>query len=138
MLKHANVMILTVALLLGCAQQSGYAPLVDIRDDPNANYLSRDLQECQQLAEQAAGNTATEIISGASFSAIIAAMLGAAIGAVNGVFSGHAGSGAVIGGATGAISGAIGGAIGQGFEADAHYRQAYKNCLIGRGHRVLE
>lgn len=138
MAERAKVVILSSLLLLGCAQQMGYTPTLDVRDDPNAHVISRDLQECEQLAEQAAGNTATEIVTGASISAAIGVMIGAAIGAVNGAMSGNSAAGAMIGGATGGLSGMIGGAIGQGFEADANYQSAYKNCMAGRGHRVIE
>ena len=134
----ASAAVLSTMLLTACSQLNGYTPTIDTRDDPNAHTIQRDMEECQQLTEQAVGNPATEIIGGASINAAIGAIIGAAVGAVNGVISGNPSAGAIIGGATGGISGMIGGAIGRGFETDAHYERAFKNCMIGRGHRVIE
>ncbi len=137
MTGHMQVVILSSSLLFGCAEQLGYAPIIDVRNDPYAAVIQRDLQECAQLAEQAT-SSAAEIAGDVSFSAAIMATIGAAIGAINGAISGNAGSGAIMGGATGAISGAIGAAVGQGLQADANYRHAYQECMRGRGHRVIE
>ncbi len=125
-----NTLILSTLLLTACAQQRGYTPTIDARNDANAQYINRDMQECEQLAEQAAGNTAAEAAIGTGVGAVI----GGAVGAITGAIAGNPAAGAMIGGA----AGGIGGATKQGFQSDAHYQQAYKNCMTGRGHRVID
>jgi hypothetical protein len=38
----------------------------------------------------------------------------------------------------GATAGGIGGATKQGFESNTKYQQAFKNCMSGRGHAVVQ
>jgi uncharacterized membrane protein len=124
--------ILSGLLLTACAQMGGYTPVVDTRvNSPKANAnLNRDLQECQALAEQVSGNTAKRAGIGAGVGALGGAAAGAAIGAIGG----NPGAGAAIG----AVTGVIGGAAQQGISSDSEYKNAYNNCMRGRGHRVLQ
>lgn len=124
--------LLSCALLTACAQTRGYTPTIDPRtSSPSANAnIDRDIQECQMLAEQAAGNTAAETAIGTGVGAVI----GGAAGAVAGAIAGNAAMGAMIGGAAGGVSGAT----KQGFDSDNNYKHAYKNCMAGRGHRIIE
>lgn len=126
-----------LSLLLGaCASggggQSFGAPTaaVDTYNDPNAARLQQDQYECQQMAEQTAGNTALEGAKGAAIGGLLGAAGGAAIGAI----AGNAGKGAAIG----AAAGGIGGAAKQGYGAHSDKNRIYKNCLRNRGHNVLD
>ncbi len=116
------------SLFTGCASTTGWTPTVDTYNDPNAYRLNQDMQECEQLASQAAGSvkeTATGAVAGG--------LLGAAGGAAIGAITGDAGKGAAIGAAAGGISG--GGY--QGVRSDETYKNAFRNCLRQRGHNVV-
>ncbi len=115
--------------LAGCATQTGWAPTVDPHNDPNANRISADMAECQRLAQHASGGTGTETLKGAAVGGLIGAAAGAAIGAA----VGNAGQGAAIGAATGGI----GGAAHKGYGAEDTYQRAYRECMRGRGHNVI-
>ena len=125
-------LILNCLLLVACAQMGGYTPVIDTRANStkvNAN-LNRDLQECQALAEQVSGSTVKKAGIGAGVGALGGAAAGAAIGAIGG----NAGTGAAIG----AVTGVIGGAAQQGISSDSDYKNAYNNCMRGRGHHILQ
>ena len=116
-------------LLTACASQGGWQPTIDTYNDPNAGRINQDMAECQQLASQASGGTTKETAVGAG----TGALLGAAGGAVIGAFAGNPGMGAAIG----ASSGALGGGAYQGLGAENKYKNAYNNCMSGRGHKVV-
>ena len=116
-------------LLSGCYSYGGYQPTVDSYNDPNAYRINQDMAECQQLASQASGGTAKETAIGAG----TGALLGAAGGAIIGAFTGSAGTGAAIGAATGGF----GGGAYQGLSSEDKYKNAYNNCMSGRGHKVV-
>lgn len=121
---------ISISLVLsGCASQSGWSPTVDPYGDPNPHYLQQDMAECQQLARQASGGTATETAKGAA----VGGLIGAASGATLGAITGNPGTGA----AYGATAGGIGGGARQGFQAEDQYKRAYINCLRHRGHYVV-
>lgn len=115
--------------LSGCASETGWTPTVDTYNDPNAARLSQDMADCEKLAKRASGGTAKQAATGAA----AGGLMGAASGAVIGAIGGSAGTGA----ATGAAVGGLGGAITQGLEAERSYKNAYNNCMSGRGHRVI-
>ena len=116
-------------LLAACASQGGWTPTVDTYNDPNAGRINQDMAECKQLAGQASGGTATETGVGVG----TGALLGAAGGAVIGAFAGNPGMGAAIGASTGAL----GGGAYKGLSAEDKYKNAYNNCMSGRGHKVV-
>ena len=116
-------------LLAACASQGGWTPTVDTYNDPNAGRINQDMAECKQLASQASGGTTTETAVGAG----TGALLGAAGGAVIGAFAGNPGMGAAIGASTGAL----GGGAYKGLSAEDKYKNAYNNCMSGRGHKVV-
>lgn len=116
-------------LLSACASQTGWRPTVDTYNDPNAYRLEQDYAECEQLARQASGGTAKESLKGAAVGGLAGAAGGAAIGAI----AGSAGAGAAIG----ATAGGLGGAMKQGLSAEDTFKNAFNNCMIGRGHKVL-
>ena len=128
----ASTLIVSSLLLGACAQTRGYTPAVDTRTSAsrtNAN-LDRDTQECQALAEQAAGNTATESAIGAGVGGAVGAATGAVVGAVTNT---DAGNDALIGGAIGGI----GGAVAKGYQSNSQYKSAFNDCMSNRGHRVV-
>lgn len=116
-------------LLTACASQGGWTPTVDSYNDPNAARINQDMAECKQLAGQASGGTATQTAVGAG----TGALLGAAGGAVIGAFTGSPGMGAAIGASTGAL----GGGAYTGLSAEDKYKNAFNNCMSGRGHKVV-
>jgi hypothetical protein len=126
------ILILSTLLVTSCAQQRGYTPAIDTRvSNPAATAnLDRDLQECQALAEQAGGNTATEAAIGTVAGGAMGAVTGAIVGAVSG---GNVATSAMIGG----TAGGIGGAAKQGFDSNTQYKRAFNDCMTGRGHRVI-
>jgi hypothetical protein len=111
--------ILVLAMLSGCA---GYRPVVDTRG-VDMNAYNADLKDCQGFAEQRDAGTAAA--GGAAAGAIFGALLGAAIGGRAG-----AGMGAKIGVVQGVGTGA---AYGAGSQV-----AIVKNCMAGRGYRVLQ
>jgi len=109
--------------------QSNWTPTVDTVGSSRAQYLSGDMWECRQLAGQASGSTAGSAARGALRGGAVGAAGGAAMGAV----FGNAGRGAAIG----AAAGGIGRGAQQANASDAQFRQAFSNCLRGRGHNVV-
>ena len=127
-----NVLLISVAIiatLSGCAQTTGYRPVIDPYGDPNAAYLGQDDAQCKQLASDNAGAAKDAATNG-----VAGALLGGAAGAVGGAFLGNPGMGAAIGASAGALGGVTKGA----FEGDETYKRIYRNCLRQRGHRVLD
>ncbi len=114
---------------LACASQGGWQPTVDTKGDANLESLQQDKWECKQLAQEASGGTAKETAKGTLVGGAIGAAAGAAIGAAVGA----PGTGAAIG----AAAGGIGGGTKQGLSAEDQYKEAYSNCLRGRGHKVI-
>ena len=127
-IKNLATLIAAGLLTTGCAATTGWTPTVDTYNDPNAYRLNQDMQECEQLASQAASSvkeTATGAVAGG--------LIGAAGGAALGALTGNAGKGAAIG----AAAGGIGGAATQGIRSDDQYKSAYRNCMRQRGHNVI-
>lgn len=113
----------------GCANQSGWTPTIDPHGDPNVANIARDQIHCRVLAKQAAGNPVAEVGKGALAGGATGAMSGAVLGAVTGA--------PAAGAALGAATGGVGGLIGTGFRVDNQYKQAFVNCMRGRGHNVV-
>ena len=110
--------------LLACAVAGcAYRPVVDPKRSDMARYES-DLVECRQIAEQAPG---------AGAGALVGAGAGYAVGQVVARTTGRADV-ANEAGRGAAVLGAAGGA-GSGAR---NKRQVIKNCMIGRGHAVLD
>lgn len=119
-----------VIVLSGCASQSGWTPTIDTYGDPRAQYLTQDQNECRAIAQRASGYTPQEVAKGA----VVGGLLGAAAGAAIGAALGNPGKGAAVGAATGGF----GGGTRQGMEAEARYKQVFRNCMRNRGHNVLD
>ncbi len=125
-----GIIITSAVMLSACYSYGGYQPTVDTYNDPNAYRLNQDAAECKQLAQQSAGgSTVKETAVGAG----VGGLIGAAGGAVVGAFTGNPGAGAAIG----AAAGGLGGAAKQGFTAEDRFRNAYNQCMSGRGHNVI-
>ena len=78
MLKKLLLLMLTSSVLFaGCASQGGYKPTVDSYGDPNAGRIQQDMGECENLAKQSSGDTASETGKGA----LVGGLIGAATGA---------------------------------------------------------
>ena len=109
-------------LISGCSNTPG-KPIVDMKG-VNAQQYEQDLEECSVYADEVsvAGKTAGGAAAGAA--------VGAAVGAI---WDGHNGNSPERGAATGAVVGGAGGA-GSGLSERS---QVVKNCLRGRGYRVL-
>ncbi|MGH8478412.1 MAG: glycine zipper family protein [Gammaproteobacteria bacterium] len=122
--------VLVASMFLGaCASQSGWSPTVDTYGDPRAQYVSQDQAECRQLALQASGGTGQRAVTGT----VVGGLLGAAAGAAIGAAAGSPGTGAAIGAAAGGIGGGTHGGVG----SEQDFQSAYRTCMRGRGHNVL-
>jgi uncharacterized protein YcfJ len=123
------MMMIAVFVISGCAQTTGYRPVIDVRSDPRAQYVGIDDQECQRLASDNAGAGKGALVDGG-----VGALAGGAIGAVAGAFAGNP----AIGAAIGASAGGIGGVAKGAYQGDENYKRIYKNCMRGRGHTPLD
>jgi outer membrane lipoprotein SlyB len=112
-----KMLLLFLLVLAGCAHN----PIVDMQG-VNRRQYRQDLTECRQYAEQVnvAGETATH---GAA---------GAAVGAALGAIVGDHRTAQKIGG-VGAVTGATRGAK----KARHRKERVMRNCLRGRGYKVL-
>ena len=113
----------------GCAQHQHWTPTVDTFNNSRSQYVSRDLEECRQLARQVSGDTSSEAMRGAVTGGLVGAASGAALGAA----FGSAGRGAAVGAAAGGLGlGAV-----RASQSDAAFRRSYTNCMRQRGHNVV-
>ena len=112
-------------LLSACARQ----PIVDYLQ-PGFDQVAyqRDLGQCQMLADQ------VNVEGDAAQSTVVGGLIGAGLGALTGSFNANAGRGALIGGSFGAASGLVSG----GASASERRNRVVRNCLAGRGYRVLD
>ena len=117
-MKTTALLILVVAVTGGCA----YRPVVDPSGPNMANY-TKDLSECQALAE-ANDSTGASAAGGAAIGAGLSAAFSAILGGTRGVAR-WAAAGGVAGGARGVAAG------------QQEQRMVVRNCLLGRGHKVL-
>jgi hypothetical protein len=109
-------LIVLLAALAGCAAHPD--PIVDMKG-VDAERLARDQAECEEYADQIHVSEGVARGTGA----------GAAVGAVAGAINGDV--------ARGAANGALYGGTRSGLEADRDKQKVVKNCLRGRGYRVL-
>ena len=125
------IAVLAAALLAGCTgAQTNWTPTMDTYGNSNAQYVSRDLHECRQLAMQSSGDSSGEAAGGALGGAAVGAAAGAAIGAV----FGSAGAGAAVG----AAAGGLGYGTHKGLQSEEQFKRAYATCMRNRGHNVLD
>ena len=124
-----------IALLSGCAttSQTTWSPTVDTYGNSRAQYLSRDTEECRALAMSASGRTSEQATQGAVSGGLLGAAGGAAIGGILGGSRSSLGRGAAVG----AIAGAMAGGVSSASQTEAEFQQAFRNCMINRGHNVI-
>ena len=121
--------IALVLLCAGCTTQQTWRPTVDTFNNSNAQNVSRDMEECRQLAIQVSGHAPQEAVRGAVTGGLVGAAAGAAIGAA----FGSPGRGAAVGGAAGGLGmGAV-----RASQSEQAFQQAYVNCMRQRGHNVI-
>lgn len=114
------LLCLVPVALAGC-RNTGSNPIVDMQGVNVAQY-NRDLADCRSYADQV--EAGREVARGAAAGAVV----GGAIGAIAGN-SDTAERGAGVGAVAGAARGAR--------DASREREQVIRNCLRGRGYRVL-
>ena len=115
--RHAAFLVIT-AVIAGCAAHPD--PIIDTKGvDPER--LAEDWEECEAYTEEIA------IAEGVGKGAALGGAVGAATGAVS--------NRREVGEAAGV--GAIYGGTRSGLEADRGKQKVFKNCMRGRGYRVL-
>src|SRR5262249_45316401 len=133
MTKNSLMLALCAATLSACVSQTQWTPTVDTYGSSRAQFVTRDQQECRQLAMQVSGSSTGQAARGA----LTGGLLGAAGGAAIGAAAGSAGRGAGIGGAAGGVGTGAGG----GGEVNQAFQAAIAEGLRNRGpngaHNVL-
>ncbi len=118
-MKKTQLSVYVITLCMaGCASDR---PVVDTKGVDMSHY-QQDQAECDALSSRV--STGQQAAKSAGFGAAIGAALGAIFGNTQSVLR-SAGAGGVVGGAQGAVR-------GQGEKS-----QVVRNCLRGRGYRVL-
>lgn len=116
-IRHVALPVLLI-VAAGCATDN---VIVDTKGVDMTRY-GQDRRECEAYAEQV--STGASAAKGAGFGAAIGAAVGAIFGGSHDVVR-SAGAGGVVGGAQGAVKG------------EGQKEQVLRNCLSGRGYRVL-
>lgn len=122
-MKSVSIILLAVAMVLlsGCSTPRGssYQPIIDAKGK-NPYQYDLDMRECQALATRATG-TGNGALAGAAAGAVTAAII-----SHNKSWQGDmTAKGALFGGAAGAA------------KATHDQETVVKNCMRGRGYRVL-
>ena len=117
-------LLLATALLAGCATSDPFvdSPIIDRKGVDMARYAA-DKAECEQYAAEV--NRGEKVARGA----VTGAVVGGAIGAIINRRSNSAERGAGVGAVTGGVGGAR--------EGSREVEQVIKQCLRGRGYKVL-
>lgn len=116
------ILLSSVILATGCAgKHRSHGVIIDSKGVDMQKY-QLDLEECSQYAQQV--NTGERVAGGAVAGAVVTGAVGAAVGDSDTAKRG-AGAGAILGATKGLGSG------------EREKRQVVKNCLRGRGYRVL-
>ena len=108
-----------IAVLGACANRNA---IVDTKGVDEAQY-QQDYRECEVYAEQV--STGEAAAKSAGFGAVVSGAITAVLGGDSSAIARSAGAGAVGGGASGALQG------------ESEKGQVLRNCLRGRGYRVL-
>lgn len=117
------ILLFSIVLLSACqSAPRNWEPIVD-RQGVDMNRYVADLAECRSYAD---GVDPAE-------RAAVAAAGGAAVGGVVGVIAGDNRESAARGAAIGAVAGGVRGAR----QARQEINMIVRNCLVGRGYRVL-
>src|SRR5262249_30348168 len=137
MTKSSLMLALCAATLSACVSQTQWTPTVDTYGSSRAQFVTRDQQECRQLAMQVSGSSTGQAARGALTGGVLRAAAGAGVraaaGAGIGAAAGSAGRGAAIGGAAGGLgTGAV-----RGVQSNQAFQRAFAQCMRNRGHNVL-
>jgi uncharacterized protein YcfJ len=125
--KLSHVIFLSIILTSCTGAGAKYRPVVDPSNN-DMTLFEQDLKECQNIAEE------ESVAKEAGKGTVLGAAVGATIGAITGAITGDVGSGVALGTGLGGVSGGVqGGAAGVGDQ-----EIIIKNCMIGRGYRVLK
>ena len=116
-MRHAVLLVL-IALIAGCAAHPD--PIIDTKGVDRERF-AEDWDECEAYTEE------IMVAKGVGKGAAVGAAVGAATGAVS--------SRRDVGEAAGV--GAIYGGTRSGLDADREKQKVFKNCMRGRGYRVL-
>ena len=103
-------------------------PVIDPSSITNENKYYRDNAECQALAKNSKGGVG-KVAKDTAIGAGVGAGTGALLGAIGGGVGKGLGIGAVVGGVAGGGMSV--------YKNHKSYDQVYKNCMRGRGYRVL-
>lgn len=118
LLKEPMMLVATAILACGCAANP--KPIIDTKGvDPDL--LAEDMAECEVYTEE------IQVAQGVGKGAALGGAVGAATGAVSNRRDVDEGAGL----------GAIYGGTRSGLEADREKQRVWKNCMRGRGYRVL-
>src|SRR4029453_5010365 len=130
MMRHALSLGLSLMTLSACVSQSQWTPTVDTYGSSRAQFVTRDQQECRELAMQTSGSSTGQAARGAVAGGLLGAAAGAAIGAAAG---GGAGRGAAIGAATGGVgAGAV-----RGVQSNQQFQRVFNQGLRNPRHHIL-
>lgn len=124
---------LTAAALLVSACGT-YEPVVDLKASENPGDYHRDLLECRNLAETTEPKDEAALWNGLGGMVVMAA-IGAAGAYVGG---GDVGVSPAEGATVGAAGGALGGATAGAIKADYAQDDLVRDCMTGRGYKVLK
>jgi outer membrane lipoprotein SlyB len=123
-MKNLVLLVCAFCLLTSCRQVdeiTGNRPIVDTKGI-NPQVYEADLQDCYIFADEV--QAGRKILAGAATGAVVGSVIGAAAGN-----SETAKRGAGVGAASGALSGTSNGM--------QERQRVVRNCLVGRGYRVL-
>ncbi len=115
------ILSLTVFLLTAGCRATDDRPIVDMRGVNEAQYFT-DLTQCQLYADDVAAGR--QVARGAVGGAVVGGAVGAAVGNSD-TAQRAAGAGAIVGASRGAAG------------AMSERQRVIRNCLRGRGYRVL-
>jgi len=120
---------LSAAMLSGCAAQQEQVPgaggVVIDTYGVNMRQYQLDLADCKGISMAAGNEAGRRAFARGAGGALLGGALGAIIGDTSSAAAAAAGAGALIGGVSGAGS------------AYSEQRYIVRNCLLGRGYRVL-
>lgn len=115
------LLFVTSLLVLASCRATDDRPIVDMQG-VNLTQYNADLAECRAYADEV--EAGREVVQGAVAGAVVGGAIGAAVGNSNTAQRG-AGAGAVAGAARGAG------------DSVRERERVVRNCLLGRGYRVL-
>ncbi len=122
-MKTALFALLLLSLMAGCTNQTTWEPTIDVERETDPKILLEDLKQCQEKAFAASthphATADSDIFGGAAIGSLAGALIGGLLGSSK--------QGALLGGAAGVHATA----------GDLEYRHTYTECLIDRGHAVL-